>query len=170
MENLVFNIKMTKKLTLYDKPTRLTGTTSTSSIWPHIFFKGEFICRVFPPANTNKGHSPHSCRAHHTPGCDTHCRHRSQPWVSLLVLLIFYPNNDVTSSNTVPAAWKLPDLQISISSLCLFWGRSCTHCTTVALSKAHQHFQGAHPCSQPGSLTPCRATNYSYYSNKQKPG
>lgn len=32
------------------------------------FFKGEFICRVFPPANTNKGLSPHSCRAHHTQG------------------------------------------------------------------------------------------------------
>lgn len=70
------------------------------------FFKGEFICRVFPPANTNKGLSPHSCRAHHTPGCDTHCPHRNQPWESLLVLLIFYPSNDVTSSNTVPAAWK----------------------------------------------------------------
>lgn len=147
MKNLVFNIKITKNLTLSDNS---TGTTSISYIWPHLFFKREFICRVFCPANTNKGQSPNPKVCH-----------------PLLVLLISYPNNDVTSSSTVPAAWKPQDLQIPIPSLCLFWGQCCTPCAPVTIPKAISISEGL---IHEGHSHLAEPHIYNHYSNSQKPG
>lgn len=167
MDNLVFNRKMTKNWTLYDNS---TGTTSISYIWPHLFFKGEFICRVFPPANTNKGHSPHSCRAQHTPGCDTHSLHRNQPWDSLLVLLIFYPtmmlsapalcqlhgNHWIYKFPSLPSASFGADLALLVHLLLFPKAISISKGLIHAASQGHSHFTDP--------------LIYSHYSNNQKPG